>query len=143
MSLKSLKSELDRIAQKLGAADESILMIVLAVIRATKGEMATEADFPSTAGHLVDYRIQGRTETFFFPFAQMDSDQAEELAKALITHARKTERLGRFPQVGVFDLRCAPPQGAQICTWPAEGCSVEDHAAELYRLTVESRNENA
>jgi hypothetical protein len=143
MSLKTLKSELDRIAQKLGAADESILMIVLAVIRATKDEMATEADFPSTAGHQIDYRIQGRSQTFFFPFAQMDSDQAEELAKALIAHTRKAERLGRFPQVGVFDLRCYPSEGAHICTWPAEGCSVEDHAAELYRLTIESRNEHA
>jgi hypothetical protein len=60
MSIKSLKAELQRIAQKIGAADETVLLIVLAVIRANTRETQAEEDFLKTAGHQVDYRIQGQ-----------------------------------------------------------------------------------
>lgn len=142
MSIKSLKAELQRIAQKIGAADETVLLIVLAVIRANVSELKTEEDFPKTAGHHVDYRIQGRNVSLFFPFAEMDSDQCEQMAKAIIVHTRQVERASRNPQVGILEMRVSPAEGAWIVTWPPEGVTVEQHAAEQYRLIVEARNEH-
>ncbi|OOH77582.1 hypothetical protein BOW65_21435 [Pseudomonas koreensis] len=142
MSIKSLKAELQRIAQKIGAADESVLLIVLAVIRANTREIQAEEDFPNTAGHQVDYRIQGRNVSLFFPFAEMDSDQGEQMAKAIILHTRQIERAGRTAQVGILDMRVAPEEGAWIVTLPPEGVTVEQHAAEQYQRIVEARNEH-
>lgn len=142
MSIKSLKSELHRLAQMIGAADESVLLIVLAVIRASSAELKEESDFPKAAGHQVDYRIQGKNESLFFPFAAMDSDQCEEMAKALIQHARQVERPGKYgAQVGVMDIRHAPPAGAWIVTWPQEGVTVDQHAEQQYSQIIEARNE--
>ncbi|WP_426157527.1 hypothetical protein [Pseudomonas sp. TSRC2-2] len=142
MSIKSLKSELQRLAQKIGAADESVLLIVLAVIRASSTELQEESDFPKTAGHQVDYRIQGKNECLFFPFSSMDSDQCEEMAKALILHVRHVERPARYgAQVGIMDIRHAPPPGAWIVTSPPEGMTVDQYAAQQYRQIIEARNE--
>lgn len=141
MSIKSLRSELQRIAQKIGAADESVVLIVLAVIRANTNEVKTEHDLPKTAGHQVDYRIMGCNVSLFFPFLEMDSDQCEQMAKAIILHTRQIERTGRTAQVGILDMRHAPPQHAWTVTWPLEGITVEQHAAEQYRRIIEARNE--
>jgi hypothetical protein len=146
MSIKSLKSELQRLAQKIGAADESVVLIVLAVIRASTTEIKTEEDFPATAGHQVDYRIQGQNVSLFFPFAEMDSDQGEQMAKAIILHTRQAERQGRYSaQVGILDMRVGPPATANgwIVTWPPAGVTIEQHAAEQYRQIIEARNELA
>ncbi|MEN2393229.1 hypothetical protein [Pseudomonas halotolerans] len=144
MSIKSLRSELQRLAQKIGAADESVLLIVLAVIRASSAELKQESDFPKAAGHQVDYRILGENVCLFFPFAEMDSDQGEELAKAIILHTRQVERPSRFSaQVGILDIRCEPPENAWVVTLPPEGVTVEQHAAEQYRQIIEARNEAA
>ncbi|RMP33888.1 hypothetical protein [Pseudomonas coronafaciens] len=142
MSIKSLKSELQRLAQKIGAADESVVLIVLAVVRATTADLKSESDFPTTAGHQVDYRIQGQNVALFFPFAEMDSDQGEQMAKAIILHARQIERQSRYSaQVGVLDMRFAPSPDAWFVTWPPDGVTVEKHAADQYRQIVEARNE--
>lgn len=144
MSIKSLKSELQRIAQKIGAADETVVLIVLAVIRANTTELKAESDFPKTAGHQVDYRIEGRNVSLFFPFAEMDSDRGEEMAKAIILHTRNIERQGRYSaQVGILDMRVAPDADAWMVTWPPEGVTVAQHAAEQYRQIIEARHERA
>lgn len=137
MSLKALKAEIKRIAEKVGADEEMVVLIVLAVVNCSK----TPMDLPETVGHVVDYRIAGLNVPLYFPFCEMNSTEAEEMAKAMILHVRAVERSGNPAQVGIMDMRPFPPSGAWQLKRLAKGISLADYVAGQYRQIVEARNE--
>jgi hypothetical protein len=137
MSLKALKAEIKRIAEKIGADEEMIVLIVLAVVNCSKEPM----DLPETVGHVVDYRIAGVNVPLYFPFCEMNSSEAEEMAKAMICHVISTERSGMRPQAGVMDMRPFPPVNAWMFQRLPEGASLAEHVADQYQQILEARNE--
>lgn len=137
MSLKALKTEIKRIAEKIGADEEMIVLIVLAVVNCSKEPM----DLPETVGHVVDYRVAGVNVPLYFPFCEMNSSEAEEMAKAMICHVISTERSGMRRQVGVMDMRPFPPVNAWMFQRPPEGVSLADYVADQYRQIMETRDE--
>lgn len=137
MSLKALKAEIKRIAEKIGADEEMIVLITLAVVNCSKEPM----DLPETVGHVVDYRIAGVNVPLYFPFSEMTSAEAEEMAKAMICHVISTERNGMRPQVGVMDMRPFPPVNAWIFQRPPEGVSLADYLTNQHQQIMDARDE--
>lgn len=135
MSLKTLRAEIKRIAEKVGADEEMILLIVLAVVNCSK----TPMDLPETVGHVVDYRIAGVSVPLYFPLCEMNSAEAEEMAKAMIAHVISAECTGHRPQVGIMDMRPFAPSGAWVLRRPADGVSLTAYVAEQHLKILESR----
>lgn len=138
MNTRSLRSEVKRLAALIGANEEPVQLVTLTVVDASAGQM----DLPDQTGHVLAYRIQGRPASFFFPFTAMDSDQAQELALAIVQHTRNTERLGRRSPAGLLDMTFPTP-GAVMARQPPAGTSVPDYAATLYQQAIEARHEHA
>ena len=138
MSLKALKAEIKRIAEKVGVDEEIVVLIVLAVVNCSKAPM----DLPETVGHVVDYRIAGLNVPFYFPFCEMSSSEAEEMAKAMIFHVRAVERPGNPAQVGIMDMRPFPPPDAWQMQRPPKGTSVQEYVASQYGEIIEARIEH-
>ena len=137
MSLKALKAEIKRIADKMGIDEEMVVLIVLAVVNCSK----TPMDLPETEGHLVNYRIADLNVPLYFPFCEMSSSEAEDMAKAMILHVRAVERPKGPSQVGIMDMCPFPPCGAWQLKRPAEGIRLGDYVADQYLQIVEARNE--
>jgi hypothetical protein len=137
MSLKALRSEIKRIAEKVGADEEMVVLIVLAIVNCSK----TPMDLPETVGHVVDYRIAGVSVPLYFPLSEMSSAEAEEMAKSMICHVISTERSGMRPQVGVMDMRPFPPVNAWMFQRPPDGVSLADYVADQYQQIMETRDE--
>ncbi|AMB86663.1 hypothetical protein AWM79_15660 [Pseudomonas agarici] len=135
MSVKTLRAEIKRIAEKVGANEEMILLIVLVVANCSK----TPMNLPEKVGHVVDYRIAGVSVPLYFPFCEMNSAEAEEMAKAMIAHVINAERTGYRPQVGVMDMRTFAPPGAWVLRKPADGMSLPAYVAEQYLMILGSR----
>ncbi|POA28617.1 MULTISPECIES: hypothetical protein [unclassified Pseudomonas] len=138
MSLKALKAEIKRIAEKMGIDEEMVVLIVLAVVNASTMPM----DLPETVGHIVNYRINGLNVSLYFPFCEMNSAEAEEVARAMILHVIDVERPSRPYQVGIMDMQPFPPAGAWQLQRPPEGISLSDYVADQYRQIIEARNEH-
>ncbi|WP_149088399.1 hypothetical protein [Pseudomonas prosekii] len=138
MSLKALKAEIKRIADKIGIDEEMVVLIVLAVVNCSK----TPIDLPETVGHLVNYRIADLNVPLYFPFCEMSSSEAEDMAKAMILHVRTVERPKGPGQVGIMDMCPFPPQGAWKMRRPDEGVSVAEYVGKQYFQIVEARNEH-
>ncbi|MHC6224019.1 hypothetical protein ACYU03_04465 [Pseudomonas sp. X10] len=136
MNARSLRSEVKRLAALVGADEEPVHLVTLTVVDASAGQM----DFPDDTGHVLSYRVQGRPASFFFPFSAMSSAQAEELALAIVQHARKTERLGRRSPAGLLDMTFPSPGAVTAEQLPA-GVSIPDYAAALYQQAIEARHE--
>jgi hypothetical protein len=140
MSAKTLRSEIKRLTSRIGADEPPITLITIAVVDAS--DSAEPMDFPGIVGHTLSYRIQGEHETFFFPFTEMNSEQAEELAQAIILYTRETERLGRLFPAGILNMTLEPDYSLRVSLPPA-GVPMKQHAAELYRQVIEGRHESA
>ncbi|WP_449434315.1 hypothetical protein [Pseudomonas putida] len=136
MNARSLRSEVKRLAALIGADEVSVHLVSLTVVDASAGQM----DLTDQTGHVLAYRIQGHPASFFFPFSAMSSAQAEELALAIVQHARKTERLGRRSPAGLLDMTFPSPGAVTAEQLPA-GASIPDYAAALYQQAIEARHE--
>lgn len=138
MSLKALKAEIKRIAEKVGTDEEMVVLIVLAVVNCSK----TPTDFPEIVGHIVNYRIAGLNVPLYFPFCEMNSSEAEEMAKAMILHVRAVERPKSPAQVGIMDMCPFPPSGSWRMQRPADGVRVQEYVANQYSEIIEARIEH-
>jgi hypothetical protein len=138
MSLKALKAEIKRIAEKVGADEGMVVLIVLATVNCSK----KSSDLPESVGHIVDYRIAGVSVPLYFPFSQMNSSEAEEMAKLMISHVISTERTGIRPQIGIMETRPLPPLDAWLFQRPPEGVSLAKYIAEQYQQILEARDEH-
>lgn len=138
MNARSLRSEVKRLAALVGADEEPVYLVTLTVVDASAGQM----DLPDQTGHVLAYRIQGHPASFFFPFSAMNSDQAEELALAIIRHTRNAESLGRRSPAGLLDMTFPAP-GAVVAGRLPMGASIPDYAAALYQQAIEARHEHA
>ncbi|KGK23619.1 hypothetical protein [Pseudomonas plecoglossicida] len=136
MTIRGLKSEIRRLTSRIGADEEPITMVTIAVVDASAG--ASSMDFPDIVGHSLSYRILGQYETFFFPFTDMTSEQAEAIAHAIILHTRQVERLGRLFPAGIFDMTLEQA-GSRRISLPPPGTTTAEYAAEIYRQVIESR----
>ncbi|WP_323614993.1 hypothetical protein [Pseudomonas putida] len=137
MTIKGLKSEIRRLTSRIGADEEPISMVTIAVVDASSG--AESMDFPDIVGHSLSYRIQGLHETFFFPFTEMNSEQAEAIAHAIILHTRQVEKLGRLFPAGIFDMTLEQA-GSRRISLPPPSTTTAEYAAEIYRQVIESRS---
>ena len=137
MNARSLRSEVKRLAALVGADEEPVHLVTLTIVDASAGQM----DLPDMTGHVLTYRIQGRPASFFFPFSAMNSNQAEELALAIVQHTRNTERLGRRSPAGILDMTFPAPGSITADQLPA-GASVPDFASALYQQAIEARHEH-
>lgn len=138
MSTKSLRAEIKRLTVRICGDEAPVTLIVLSTIRAGGEEM----DLPSTTGHVLSYRLLGQSESFFFPFSEMTSEQAVDLAQAIIRYTVKTERPGRVRQIGILDMTFPCPGSIRACR-PASSLSIDEHAASLYQLAIEARHEHS
>ncbi|MNJ29127.1 hypothetical protein D3C77_236860 [compost metagenome] len=138
MSVKNLKAEIKRLTVRIGADEPPISLITLTVVDGAADSM----DLPDSTGHVLEYRLLGQSASFFFPFSEMNSEQAEELAQAIIQHTREIERLGRRCQVGILDMTFPYPNSIRA-TLPPPGVGLREHAAALYRQAIEARHEHA
>ncbi|WP_252090312.1 hypothetical protein [Pseudomonas sp. MWU13-3659] len=136
MTIKGLKSDIRRLASRIGADEEPITMVTITVLDANSATCSM--DFPDMVGHTLSYRITGHYETFFFPFTEMTSEQAEEIAHAIITHTRQVERLGRLFPAGILDMTLEP-SGSHRVALPPPNTTAKEYAAEMYRQILESR----
>lgn len=137
MSSKALRAEIKRLTIRIGGDEPPATLIVLSTVHAG-GEM----DLPDTTGHVLSYRLEGQAESFLFPFSEMTSDQAVEIAEAIIRHTCQIERLGRVRQVGILDMTFPYPCSIRVCL-PPPGESAEAHAATLYQHALEARYERS
>lgn len=136
MSYKALRAEIKRLTIRIGGDEPPATLIVLSTVHAG-GECM---DLPETTGHVLSYRLEGQAKSFFFPFSEMTSDQAVEIAEAIIRHTCQIERVGRVRQVGILDMTFPYPCSIRVCL-PPPGASIEAHAASLYQHALEARNE--
>ncbi|MFY1030859.1 hypothetical protein [Pseudomonas asiatica] len=136
MTIKGLKSEIRRLTSRIGADEEAVTMVTITVVNASCD--AGSMDFPDIVGHSLSYRIKGQYETFFFPFTEMTSEQAEEIARAIVMHTRQVEHLGRLFPAGVFDMTLEPA-GSRRVVLPPPNTTAMEYAAVIYRQTLESR----
>lgn len=136
MTIRGLKSEIRRLTSRIGADEEPITMVTIVVVDA--GDGSGSMDFPEISGHSLSYRIQGLHESFFFPFTEMSSEQAEAIAHAIILHTRQIEKLGRLYPAGIFDMTLEPA-GSRRISLPPPNTSTAEYAAEIYRQVIESR----
>ena len=135
MSAKALRAEIKRLSIRVGGDESPATLIVLSTVHAD-GEM----DLPDTTGHVLSYRLENKPESFFFPFSEMTSDQAVEIAEAIIRHTCQAERVRRVRQAGILDMTFPHPCSIRVCL-PPPGASIEAHAASLYERALEARNE--
>lgn len=142
MSIKWMRAELKRIAEKIGAEDEETVLVMLTVVDCRVDAVEEEMDYPKTVGHSFNYPVLGVQTVMHFPFCTMNSSDAANLAEAFILHVRAIENLRRPAPVGVMDMRPFPSSGAWIFPRLADGQDIKDHVAEQYRLIIEGRHEH-
>jgi hypothetical protein len=142
MSIKWMRAELKRIAEKIGAEDEETVLVMLTVVDCRVGAVDGEMDYPETVGHSFNYPIQGVQAVMHFPLRTMNSSDAANLAEAFILHVRAIESLRRPAPVGVMDMRPFPSSGAWIFPPLADGQNIKEHVAEQYQLIIEARHEH-
>jgi len=121
MSIKWMRAELKRIAEKIGADDEETVLVMLTVVDCRVDAVEEEMDYPKTVGHSFNYPVLGVQAVMHFPLCTMNSYDAANLAEAFILHVRSTESLRRPAPVGVMDMRPFPSSGAWIFPPLADG----------------------
>ena len=142
MSIKWMRSELKRIAEKIGTEDEETVLVMLTVVDCRVDAVEEEMDYPDTVGHSFNYPVLGVQTVMHFPLRTMNSSDAANLAEAFILHVRVIENLRRPAPVGVMDMRPFPSSGAWIFSPLADGQDIKDHVAEQYKLIIEARDEH-
>ncbi|WP_397454758.1 hypothetical protein AB3472_20590 [Pseudomonas lurida] len=142
MSIKWMRAELKRIAEKIGTEDEETVLVMLTVVDCRVDAVEAEMDYPKTVGHSFNYPVLGVQTVMHFPLCTMDSNDAANLAEAFILHVRAIESLRRPAPVGVMDMRPFPSPGAWIFPPPAAGQDIKDHVAKQYQLIIEARHEH-
>ena len=142
MSIKWMRTELKRIAEKIGAEDEETVLVMLTVVDCRVDAVEEEMDYPDTVGHSFNYPVLGVQTVMHFPLRTMNSSDAANLAEAFILHVRVIENLRRPAPVGVMDMRPFPSSGAWIFSPLADGQDIKDHVAEQYKLIIEARDEH-
>ncbi|USV99893.1 hypothetical protein KUA23_23130 [Pseudomonas pergaminensis] len=142
MSVKWMRAELKRIAEKIGADDEETVLVMLTVVDCRVNAVEEEMDYPKTVGHSFNYPVLGVQMVMHFPLCTMNSYDAANLAEAFILHVRAIERLRRPAPVGVMDMRPFPSSGAWIFPPLADGQNIKEHVAEQYQLIIEARHEH-
>jgi len=142
MSIKWMRAELKRIAEKIGAEDEETVLVMLTVVDCRVDSVEGEMDYPETVGHSFNYPVLSVQTVMHFPLCTMNSSDAANLAEAFILHVRAIESLRRPAPVGVMDMRPFPSSGAWIFPPLADGLDIKNHVAERYRLIIEARHEH-
>ncbi|PFG25613.1 MULTISPECIES: hypothetical protein [Pseudomonas] len=143
MSIKWMRAELKRIAEKIGTEDEETVLVMLTVVDCRVDAVEGEMDYPETVGHSFNYPVQGVQTVMHFPLRTMNSYDAANLAEAFILHVRAIESLRRPAPVGVMDMRPFPSPGAWIFPPKADGQDIKKHVAEQYRLIIEASHEHS
>lgn len=141
MSIKWMRAELKRIAEKIATEDEETVLVMLTVVDCSVDAVEEEMDYPETVGHSFNYPVLGVQTVMHFPLCTMSSSDAAHLAEAFILHVRATESLRRPAPVGVMDMRPFPSSRAWIFP-PLDGQDIKNHVAEQYRLIIEARHEH-
>ena len=142
MSIKWMRAELKRIAEKIGADDEETVLVMLTVVDCRVDAVEDEMDYPKTVGHSFNYPVLGAQTVMHFPLCIMNSNDAANLAEAFILHVRAIESLRRPAPVGVMDMRPFSSSGAWLFSPLADGQDIKDHVAEQYKLIIEARDEH-
>ncbi|MEB0108411.1 hypothetical protein [Pseudomonas sp. MH9.3] len=142
MSIKWMRAELKRIAEKIGTEDEETVLVMLTVVDCRVDAVEGEMDYPETVGHSFNYPVLGVQTVMHFPLCTMNSNDAANLAEAFILHVRAIESLRRPAPVGVMDMRPFPSPGAWIFPPLAAGQDIKDHVAKQYQLIIEARHEH-
>ena len=142
MSIKWMRAELKRIAEKIGAEDEETVLVMLTVVDCSVDAVEEEMDYPKTVGHSFNYPVLGVQTVMHFPLRTMNSNDAANLAEAFILHVRAIESLRRPAPVGVMDMRPFPSSSAWIFPPLADGQNIKEHVAEQYQLIIEARHEH-
>lgn len=142
MSIKWMRAELKRIAEKIGTEDEETVLVMLTVVDCRVDAVEGEMDYPDTVGHSFNYPVLGVQTVMHFPLRTMNSSDAANLAEAFILHVRAIENLRRPAPVGVMDMRPFPSPGAWIFPPLEDGQDIKNHVAEQYRLIIEARHEH-
>ena len=142
MSIKWMRSELKRIAEKIGTEDEETVLVMLTVVDCRVDAVEEEMDYPDTVGHSFNYPVLGVQTVMHFPLCTMNSSDAANLAEAFILHVRAIENLRRPAPVGVMDMRPFSSSGAWLFSPLADGQDIKDHVAEQYKLIIEARDEH-
>lgn len=142
MSIKWMRAELKRIAEKIGTEDEETVLVMLTVVDCRVDGVEGEMDYPETVGHSFNYPVQGVQAVMHFPLRTMNSSDAANLAEAFILHVRAIESLRRPAPVGVMDMRPFPSSDAWIFPPLADGQNIKEHVAEQYQLIIEARHEH-
>ncbi|MGY2191873.1 hypothetical protein [Pseudomonas pergaminensis] len=142
MSIKWMRAELKRIAEKIGTEDEETVLVMLMVVDCRVDAVEGEMDYPETVGHSFNYPVLGTQTVMHFPLRAMNSSDAANLAEAFILHVRAVESLRRPAPVGVMDMRPFPSSGAWIFPPLADGQNIKEHVAEQYQLIIEARHEH-
>lgn len=142
MSIKWMRTELKRIAEKIGTEDEETVLVMLTVVDCRVDAVEEEMDYPNTVGHSFNYPVLGVQTVMHFPLRTMNSSDAANLAEAFILHVRTIESLRRPAPAGVMDMRPFPSSGAWIFSPLAAGQDIKEHVAEQYQLIIEARDEH-
>lgn len=142
MSIKWMRTELKRIAEKIGTEDEETVLVMLTVVDCRVDAVEEEMDYPDTVGHSFNYPVLGVQTVMHFPLCTMNSSDAANLAEAFILHVRAIENLRRPAPVGVMDMRPFSSSGAWLFSPLADGQDIKDHVAEQYKLIIEARDEH-
>lgn len=142
MSIKWMRTELKRIAEKIGSEDEETVLVMLTVVDCRVDAVEEEMDYPDTVGHSFNYPVLGVQTVMHFRLCTMNSSDAANLAEAFILHVRAIENLRRPAPVGVMDMRPFPSSGAWLFSPLADGQDIKDHVAEQYKLIIEARDEH-
>lgn len=143
MSIKWMRAELKRIAEKIGTEDEDTMLVMLTVVDCRVDAVEGEMDYPETVGHSFNYPVLGIQTVMHFPLRAMNSIDAAHLAEAFTLHVRAIENLRRPAPVGVMDMRPFPSPGAWIFPPLADGQDLKHHVAEQYQLIIEARHEHS
>ena len=143
MSIKWMRAELKRIAEKIGTEDEETALVMLTVVDCRVDAVEGEMDYPETVGHSFNYPVQGVQAVMHFPLRTMNSSDAANLAEAFILHVRAIESLRRPAPVGVMDMRPFPSPGAWIFPPKADGQDIKKHVAEQYLQIIEASHEHS
>lgn len=142
MSIKWMRTELKRIAEKISTEDEETVLVMLTVVDCRVDAVEEEMDYPDTVGHSFNYPVLGVQTIMHFPLCTMNSSTSANLAEAFILHVRAIETLRHPAPIGVMDLRPFPNPGAWIFPPLAAGQDIKEHIAEQYQLIIEARDEH-
>ena len=143
MSIKWMRTELKRIAEKIGAEDEETVLVMLTVVDCRVDAVEEEMDYPDTVGHSFNYPVLGVQTVMHFRLSTMSSCAAANLAEAVILYVRGNENLRRPAPIGVMDLRPLSSPGDWIFPPLAAGQDIKEHVAEQYQLIIEARDEHS